>query len=95
MAEQLDIFGGTTHVGEHTAEARKILATYPHYAEDPGAFLFACLTDRYKWPKYLPEQQQRQFREFLKDVQSLDRRRQEYKAKNPMPKPCKVETIEF
>lgn len=86
MTSQLGLFGGETVLhADHTTEARRVLSAYPHVATDPGHFLFLVAKNRYAWLGGLSEQQRNQLRQFFREVQSLDRRRQELKEKGYQP----------
>ena len=76
-ALQSNIFGQETYVGSRTKEAEMILEKYPAYRSDVGGFLFACLKHRYPEFSQMDERIQGHLREFMVDVQSLDRRRRE------------------
>lgn len=83
---QLDIWGNETVLhADHTTEARRVLMAYPHVAENPGHFLFLVAKNRYSWLGGLSEQQRNDLRAFFRDVQSLDRRRQELNQKGLPP----------
>lgn len=86
MTTQTDIFGGETVLtGDHTTEARRVLQTYPQIIDNPGHFLFLVAKNRYSWLGGLSEQQRNDLRQFFREVQSLDRRRQELREKGIPP----------
>lgn len=68
---------------DHKSEVRRVCEKLPKAADDPGLLLFNIFVDRYGWPKGLSEDKQHNMREFFREVQSLDRRRQEYRAEIP------------
>lgn len=83
---QKDIFGHETAVtGDHTTEARRVLEAYPQIIDNPGHFLFLVAKNRYPWLGGLTEQQRNDLRQFFREVQSLDRRRQELREKGIPP----------
>lgn len=83
MTQQASILGTWDTVGEHTAEAQRIVEKYPRSVEDPGLFLFNVLKERCPWVIQLEEQKQHSMREMLRDAMSLNRRRQELRESIP------------
>jgi hypothetical protein len=83
---QTDLFGGETAVtGDHTTEARRVLQMYPQIIDNPGHFLFLVAKNRYPWLGGISEQQRNDLRQFFRETQSLDRRRQEHREKGIPP----------
>lgn len=83
MTQQQNIWGTFDTVGEHTAEAQRIVEKYPRSIEEPGLFLFNVLKERCPWVVQLEEQKQYSLRELFRDSMSLNRRRQEIRENIP------------
>jgi hypothetical protein len=77
-----NLFGETVFVGKDTDEVRRICEKYPAAVDHPHLFFYFALKERYAWTHLLNEQQKHDLMDFCASLESLRRRRQEYREKN-------------
>ena len=83
MSLQQNIFGENEWVGPTSSEVRNILEKYPAAVDDPSHFYFLCLKETCPWICQMPQEKIMELRHFCRDIESLRRRRQEFKAAIP------------
>jgi len=74
-----NIFGETVYEGSVTEEASRVLTKYPAAATDTAHFLWLVMRERCPWVSLLPENRQMELKHMLRDIESLRRRKQEWR----------------